>query len=76
MRQPTMVFRLILPFSLHLKHLPETAGDGRALESDLVVIGPVDVSDQHVDCRVVSDLRHPQHIVEASGAGKQGKETP
>ena len=53
-----MVFRLVLPFPLHLEYLAEAAGDGRALESDLVVIGPVDVSDQHVDGRVVPDLGH------------------
>ena len=58
MRQPTVVFRLVLPFPLHFEHLAEAAGDGRAFQSDLVIIGPVDVSYQHVDGRVVPNLGH------------------
>lgn len=65
------VFCLLLGLALHLVDLPEAAGDRRALEADLAVVGAVDVADQHVDRGVVALLGQSQHVLKRPRAGEQ-----
>jgi hypothetical protein len=69
---------LSLPFSLplHPIDLPETTGNGSALEPNLPVTTPIDITDEHIHSRVLTPFRHCQHLFEVSGSCEQGEETP
>ena len=44
------------------KDLAETRSDGTGFKTDLVVIGPVNITDEHVDSGIVSLFRKSEHF--------------
>lgn len=63
---------LCIPLSgvLHPEDLAKRAGNGGALESNLVVIHAIDITNQHVYSAIVSAIRHCQHVIKGSRASQ------
>jgi hypothetical protein len=56
--------------------LPKAAGNGRALEPDLLVIHSIDIAHEHIYPAIVSTICHGQHLVECLRSGQQRHDAP
>jgi len=74
--QALAVLRIPLGSILQAEDLSESASNGCALESNLGVVHPVDITHQHVHAAVVAAIRHGQHVIKGASARQQGHQPP